>query len=151
MEKPNDLKYSVTSTGIKLIPLLIFVILLVLGLINKQPSSSPKKTLNKSPITRIMTITKEKSDTVIITDGGPQVKFLVGAIDDDVPFVCHYNGGKEHSDQGGWDEEIPPRRDWKRLNWKAKFTENVGVAVCFNLSTETSLKKAQLSYTITPL
>ena len=72
-----------------------------------------------------------------------QYHIVIGAMRDDVPFICIYNGGEE---KGGWETYIPARRDWAKLNFK--FIDYPNKVVYVNLKVPEGTPDSQIYYTI---
>jgi hypothetical protein len=141
-----------------LIGLLAIIIINLVSMRVSNPSGqhielkiSGNQTKTKASRSETITITKNRTDDIIINKNGDysQYRFTAGVIRDNIPFFIHYNGGS--GNKGGWDDYVPPRRLWEKLGWKPTMHPDTLVSVSFSLAPSATMTEAQISYTITRL
>lgn len=101
-----------------------------------------------------LTVRKTRSETIDLIRGPLAVQYLfnAGAVDDDVAFICHYNGGK---DGGGWDYQVPERRLWKIKSlwggkeWQPTSYNDKLISVSMSLSPKSKRDSAVILYSVT--
>lgn len=132
----------------------IIVVILVWFIYHKVAYGGDKKEQDTTTATRIF---KDGVGTEILMVGDKpskrievnrlgtshQYNIVIGAMSDDIPFICIYNGGEE---KGGWETYIPARRDWAKLNFK--FIDYPNKVVYVNLKVPEGTPDSQIYYTI---
>lgn len=113
---------------------------------NKEQNTTTATRVFKDGVgTEILTVGQKPSKRVYVNPLGKPYQFnlVFGAMRDDVPFICIFNGGNEN---GGWETYFPARRDWERLNFK--FIDYPGRSVYVSFKVPEGVPDSQIYYTI---
>ncbi len=111
----------------------------------KEQDTATTTTLKYGVGTEILMVGDKPSKRIEVNRLGTphQYNIVIGAMSDDIPFICIYNGGEE---KGGWETYIPARRDWAKLNFK--FIDYPNRVIYVNLKVPEGTPDSQIYYTI---
>ncbi|MES3031068.1 MAG: hypothetical protein V4697_01495 [Patescibacteria group bacterium] len=128
-------------------------LVLVLALISVSVgcvSTEKNLTINEGSYMRLVTIWKYESPAINFSPGGTEeMSFLIIAERDDIPFICHFNGGA--TEPGGWDVKVPAQKDWKKLKFDMTATRHYGLCVTLEVAPESKVGRADLIYSVSPI